>query len=106
MSDTVIPLKFRAGVSRFDETCEGWSLLAPEPNETRVVVGSVEFDEGFAVPPVVHAGIAGFDIDNGANARLDVRVATISPLGFSLELRTWLNTRIWSVSVSWLAIGH
>jgi hypothetical protein len=30
----------------------------------------------------------------------------VSESGFEVELETWLDTRIWRVSVTWLAIGH
>ena len=106
MSSTVLPLNFRAGVARFSSSEESWKLLEPMGDEPRVAHGQVIFDQPFSVPPVVHAGLAGFDVSNSANARLEVCIESVSERGFIVELRTWLDTRIWSANVSWLAIGH
>jgi hypothetical protein len=51
-------------------------------------------------------GITGFDIDHRDNARLNVGIVAIDERGFQLELRTWWNTRLWSVELNWIALGH
>ena len=102
----VLPMRFRAGTARFDHTQDGWQLLEPLGDERRVSVGRVDFANPFASVPMLHLGVAGFDIANGANARLEVCARSVSEAGFEVELETWLDTRIWRVSVSWLAIGH
>jgi hypothetical protein len=54
----------------------------------------------------VQIGITGFDIDNGDNARLNVGIVDVDGDGFGVELRTWWNSRLWSVDLNWIAIGH
>jgi hypothetical protein len=44
-------------------------------------------------------------VSNEDNLRVRVRALDIVATGFSLQVETWLHTRIWSVDVSWLAIG-
>jgi hypothetical protein len=104
----MLPLNMLAGAVRFDDGRPGWALLAPPEPEgsTRVFRGRVEFERSFSAFPVVQIGVTGFDIDNGANARLNVAVVGVDVQGFDVELRTWWDSRLWSVDLSWIAIGH
>jgi hypothetical protein len=108
MNAAVLPLSFAAGAARFDEALAGWGLLdtSLHGDGVRTFTGRVAFDRAFNSPPVVQIGITGFDIDNKDNARLNVGVTNVDVTGFDVELRTWWNTRIWSVDLSWFAIGH
>jgi opacity protein-like surface antigen len=108
MSVEVLPLSFAAGAARFDEAQAGWELLETSlhGDGVRTYSGRVAFEHAFNSPPVVQIGVTGFDIDNGDNARLNVGIKNVDVSGFDVELRTWLNTRIWSVDLSWFAIGH
>ena len=104
----MLPLNMLAGAVRFDDSLPDWTLLdAPErEGSTRVFRGRVEFERGFSAFPVVQIGVTGFDIDRGANARLNVAVVGVDVQGFDVEVRTWWDSRLWSVDLSWLAIGH
>lgn len=108
MSGAVLPLSFAAGAVRFDDSQPGWALLerAPDGDGVRSFTGRVRFDRSFQAPPVVQIGITGFDIDNGDNARLNVNIRDVDVEGFAVELRTWWNSRLWSVDLNWIAIGH
>ncbi|HTV21352.1 MAG TPA: H-type lectin domain-containing protein [Polyangiaceae bacterium] len=108
MSGAVLPLSFAAGAVRFDDSQPGWGLLerAPDGEGVRSFTGRVRFDRAFQAPPVVQIGITGFDIDNGDNARLNVGIRDVDVEGFAVELRTWWNSRLWSVDLNWIAIGH
>ncbi len=102
----VLPLKIAAAVLHLDSTLPGWSLLDPAGDSRRTFVTRVTFENPFGIVPVIHAAISGFDIENADAARTRVRVTAVEATGFELEIETWLGTRIWSVDVSWLAIGH
>lgn len=105
--ETVIPLRFIAGTTQFGEGDEGWALLKTASDESmRYFEGSIGFEQPFRVTPMVHVGVAGFDIDHRDNARLSVRLAESDRFGFRVRVGTWLNTRIWSVEVAWVAVGH
>jgi H-type lectin domain len=108
MTAGVLPLSFVAGAVRFDESEPGWTLLdtSEEPERSRICRRRVNFERGFLSPPVVQIGITGFDIDHRDNARLDVEIVGVDGDGFSVELRTWWNTRLWSVKLNWIAVGH
>jgi hypothetical protein len=104
----MIPLNLVAGAVRLDDSQPGWTLLDPPEQEggTRTFRSRVNFERTFSSYPVVQIGITGFDVDNGANARLNVGIVAIDEQGFDVELRTWWNSRLWSVDLSWIAIGH
>lgn len=104
----ILPLSFIAGSARFDHSQPGWTFLDPGAADDgrRRVAGRVDFERPFDGAPVVHLGVTGFDIDNRANARLEVAVTSIDAKGFELELRTWYDSRLWSVDLGWIAIGH
>lgn len=84
-----------------------WVLLdVPAENHDRVFERYVRFDQTFSEKPLIQVSLVGFDIDNSRNARLSISAENITADGFSLRIRTWLNTRMWSVEVSWLAMGR
>jgi hypothetical protein len=102
----VLPLKIAASTARFAHSDTGWTLLEPGSDHARSYAASVKFEQPFAQAPIVHAGLSGFDIENGDAARVKLKVRSVRPEGFDVEVETWFETRIWSLDVSWLAIGH
>ncbi len=101
----VAPLNVLSAVVVLGASLEGWSLLDPANGSDRTFRYSVLFNHGYSSPPVVHVGLVGVDASNDDNLRVRVRAVDITATGFTLEAETWLNTRLWSVEVSWLAIG-
>ena len=83
---------------------EGWTLL--EGSGTRTFRSPVVFEHSFSSPPVVHLGVVGLDAGKDDNLRLRVRAEDVTSAGFTIVTETWLHTRIWSVDVSWLAVGQ
>ena len=102
----MLPLKIAAATLHLDSGLPGWTLLDAADETRRTYTTRIAFESPFELAPVVHAGIAGFDIENVDAARTRVRITDVSESSFGIELETWLGTRIWSVDVSWLAIGH
>ena len=101
----IAPLSLLSSVVVLDSSLEGWSLLDSGTEDHRVARLHVSFDRPFSGPPIVQVGIVGLDVSNHDNLRVRVAATDITPEGFWLEARTWWNTKIWSVDVSWLAIG-
>jgi hypothetical protein len=101
----VAPLTLLSAIEILDSSLEGWTLLEPTPAASRTYRQEVTFVRPFSVPPIVQVGIVGLDVSNADNIRVRVRAVDILPTGFALQAETWLNTRIWSVELSWLAIG-
>ncbi len=106
MSMTITPLNFLAGSQTLGCLNEGWTLDdAPHGSPERSFRSRVTFERSFTGTPLVHLGIAGFDVSNQDSARVASRVENVSPEGFDIVLGTWLHTRVWRVDVNWLAIG-
>ena len=101
----VAPLSLLSAVVVLDSTLDHWTLLEPAGGVRRSFVQPIVFERQFAVAPLVHVGVVGIDASKDHNLRLSVRAEAITEYGFSLRVETWLNTEIWSVEVSWLAIG-
>jgi H-type lectin domain len=86
----------------------GWNLAEPPADgaeDARVFRFKVFFGNSFDAPPVVHLGLAGFDIDQRDSSRLSIRATEISASSFVAEIATWRDTRVYSVEFSWLALG-
>ena len=101
----VAPLSLLSAVVVLDSSLDGWSLLEPAAEGRRSFRRLITFDAAFSAPPLVHLGVVGLDASKDDNLRLSVRAEDITAQGFTLSVETWLNTKIWSVEVSWLAIG-
>lgn len=71
----------------------------------RLEARTVRFAQAFVEPPTVQVGLTMWDIAHDANQRVDLRAAEITCEGFRVEFRTWGDTRVARVRVSWLAIG-
>ena len=65
----------------------------------------VHFPEPFLDVAAVMLALSMWDISNGANARADVLPEDIARDGFAILFRTWGDTRIARVRVSWTAFG-
>jgi H-type lectin domain len=106
MSMAITPMNFLAGSEALGYLNEGWALdQAPHGSPERSFRSRVTFERPFTDIPLVHLGIAGFDVANQDSARVTSRVENVSPEGFDIVLGTWLHTRVWRVDVNWLAIG-
>jgi hypothetical protein len=101
----VAPLSLLSAIVVLGSSLEGWSLLEPTDGERRSFRQAVAFEREFSGPPVVQVGVVGIDASKDDNLRFSVRAEDISAYGFTLSVETWLNTKIWSVEISWLAIG-
>lgn len=81
---------------------EGPMWVGQGPREER---RRVEYGLTFLVPPMVHVGLSMWDVSNEANMRMQVAAEEVGNSGFVVSLRTWGDTRIARMGVSWLAVG-
>ena len=107
MSFDYTPLKILSATASAGILTDGWNLatLTKDAESYRQFHLFVPFASPFSAPPVVQAGLTGFDIDQSTSARVSVSVTNISADGFEIVLTTWLDTLVYSTEVSWLAIG-
>jgi hypothetical protein len=75
-------------------------------NGPRMTRSFVHFRESFLTAPVVHVTLSMWDMSNMANSRADVQTAEIKPEGFSIIFRTWGDSKVARVRISWMAVGE
>ncbi len=63
----------------------------------------IKFGEGFSNPPQVVVAMSGLDVGNGANTRVELGVEKVTPTGFTLVVKTWADTVLYSVWGMWYA---
>lgn len=106
MNNAIEPLSILSGTETLGSSQDGWTLDQTEGiSEDRHFRARVDFIHPFQRAPVVHIGIVGFDISNHDAARLSATVSHVTSAGFEIVLSTWLNSRLWRVNLSWIAIG-
>jgi hypothetical protein len=100
------PFSFLAGKEVMQAGQDGWTLdQLPSDGQDRAMRVRVGFARGFREIPLVHLGLTGVDVSERDCARLTVATDNVTTEGFDIVLGTWLNTRLWRVEVSWLALG-
>lgn len=102
------PWKILSANVHLGTSTEGWNLAKPPTEGTeaiRVFRFKVYFGAPFRTPPVVHLGLTGFDLDQRDSSRLTLTARDITEKGFTAEIATWRETRVYSVAFSWLALG-
>lgn len=109
INTSLIPVKMCASTVEIDQFAPDWTLAQLEEgelDEPRIFVRNIQFDTPFSNIPLVHVGLAGFDIDNRDTARISVHSEAITSAAFNLVIRTWRNTCIYKVEISWIALGQ
>lgn len=66
----------------------------------------VQFSEPFLSEPTVQVSLSLWDMDQRANVRADIGAENVTRSGFDLVFRTWADTRVARVRMSWTAIGE
>ena len=64
----------------------------------------VKFDKSFTKKPQVILSVTQIDSDKEANTRYNVEAISISRDGFTLKVRTWADSRLFSISGYWIAL--
>jgi hypothetical protein len=72
---------------------------------SRTARARVTFSEPFAAVPAVTVGLSLWDFAHETNTRADLSTENVTEEGFTILFRTWNDTRIARVRVSWQAIG-
>ena len=86
--------------SDFEHDGQMWTGNGP-----RQIRSFVHFSEAFLASPMVHVGLSMWDMSNTANSRADVQAREIQREGFAILFRTWGDSKVARVRVSWLAMG-
>ena len=87
--------------SDFATDGEMWTGEGTRERRQRVL-----FSEPFRSVPVVQVGLSLWDMDAETNVRADIEAEDIDETGFNIVFRTWGDSRIARVRMSWTAIGE
>ncbi|GGH31704.1 H-type lectin domain-containing protein [Cribrihabitans marinus] len=66
----------------------------------------VIFEQPFRSPPVVQPAISLWDVDTTRALRCELRAETVTAEGFEIVFRTWSDSRIARIRVTWTATGE
>jgi len=64
-----------------------------------------KFDTPYTSKPFIQVGVSSIDHETDANTRYDVFVRSVDTKGFTLECRTWADSKLYHVYVDWIAIA-
>jgi H-type lectin domain len=67
---------------------------------------AVQFSEAFKSPPVVQVNLSLWDVNAATVMRADIAAEAVTEQGFDIVFRTWGDTRVARVRMSWSAIGE
>jgi hypothetical protein len=63
----------------------------------------VDFKNPYEVKPKVMLSVTQIDADKSFNSRYNVEVLSVSRDGFTVKIRTWADSKVYSISGYWLA---
>lgn len=85
----------------FEHGGEMWTGDGPRERRKKV-----SFSEKFRNRPAVSVGLSLSDIDSGPNLRTECVAEKVTRHGFEMVFRTWGDSRIARVRMSWMALGE
>lgn len=69
----------------------------------RAMTISVKFPTPFENKPKVALSVTQIDADKNANQRYNVEATSVSRDGFTIKIRTWADSKVFSISGYWIA---
>lgn len=87
--------------SDYDTGGDMWVSTGPRERRKHV-----KFSEPYLSAPAVQVSLSLWDVSNAANIRADLSAENIDQSGFELVFRTWQDTQVARVRMSWIAFGE
>ena len=84
-----------------NQSLAGYSL--DKGNGERTMLLDVKFEKPFTKKPEVFLSVSQIDLDKAANTRYNAEAVSISREGFTIKVRTWADSKIFSISGYWIA---
>lgn len=88
----------------------GWSVSQSLPNYSldsnngeRTMTLEIKFKESFKQKPNIFLSVIQIDAEDKTNVRYNVEAISISRDGFTLIVKTWADSKIFSISGNYLA---
>ena len=101
ISNSINAQTFQSSSWSINQSIEGYSL--DKNNGERTMTLGVKFDKPFTKKPQVILSVTQIDSDKETNTRYNVEVISISRDGFTLKVRTWAESKLFSISGYWAA---
>lgn len=93
--------KVQSGTWSVNPSVAGYNMDKNTGERTMTV--DVEFPKPFETKPTVFLSVTQLDADKDANSRYNVEAISVSRDGFTLKVRTWADSKVYSISGYWLA---
>lgn len=101
---------FAAIVSGQSVQSGSWAVTPGTPGYTldknngeRTMTVDIDFEKPFETKPDIFLSVSQIDADKDVNLRYKIEAMSISRDGFTLKIRTWADSKIFSLSGFWLA---
>jgi outer membrane protein OmpA-like peptidoglycan-associated protein len=101
MNASFFAQQVQTGTYKFDKKLADYTL--DKPGGDRVVQMEVNFPKPFDVKPEVMVTVNFIDADKGANNRFEVKTISVSRDGFTIQVKTWSDTKIYGIGGDWMA---
>ena len=88
----------------FNQSLPSYSL--DNTNGERSMTLDVDFEIPFEKIPQVFLSVTQIDADKESNLRYNVEAISISRDGFTIKVSTWADSKIFSISGFWIALGE
>jgi hypothetical protein len=84
-----------------NQSLAGYSL--DTNNGERTMTIDIDFEIPFKEKPQIFLSVAQIDADKESNVRYNVEAISISRDGFTIKVRTWSDSKLFSISGYWVA---
>lgn len=93
--------KIQSGIWSVSPSLSNYSL--DSNNGERSMTIEIRFKDSFKQKPNVFLSVSQIDADKETNVRYNVEAISVSRDGFTLKIKTWADSKIFSISGSWIA---
>lgn len=93
--------KIQSGIWSVSPSLSSYSL--DSNNGERSMTIEIRFKDPFKQKPSVFLSVSQIDADKETNVRYNVEAISVSRDGFTLKIKTWADSKIFSISGSWIA---
>lgn len=100
---TIQAQKIQSSSWSVNQSLQAYSLN--KNNGDRTMAVDIKFAKPFTKKPQVLLSVTQIDSDKETNTRYNVEAISISRDGFTLKVRTWADSRLFSISGYWTAFA-
>ncbi|MCX7611250.1 MAG: H-type lectin domain-containing protein [Ignavibacterium sp.] len=91
----------QSGTWSINPSVSGYNL--DKGNGDRSMTIDIEFPKPFESKPTVVLSVSQIDTDKDTNSRYNIEAISVSRDGFTLKVRTWADSKVYSMSGYWIA---